>query len=218
MNCGIYLIINTASSKVYVGSARDFQGRWRLHLTELNAGRHANGYLQRAWEKYGACSFVFMVVELCEEVRLLDREDSWIAALNRMERSKGYNLVSAARHRTSDETRQKISQSGKGRIHSPEALAKLSASKMGHEVSEDTRAKLSVAHSGKKRQPLSPEHRAKIAAAMRGRRKSEEARAAMSAARKGKPGSFTGKTHSLESRAKMAENHRTGTASRVSLA
>lgn len=54
----------------------------------------------------------------------------------------------------------------KGWKHSPEAIAKMSASNKGHPVSQETRKKLSVAHSGK---TLSLEHRKKIGLSNKGK-------------------------------------------------
>src|SRR5690606_34420785 len=50
---GIYEIHCTKSGRRYVGSAVNFSARWRLHYTQLCAGKHHSRHLQRAWNKYG---------------------------------------------------------------------------------------------------------------------------------------------------------------------
>lgn len=90
-----------------------------------------------------------------------------------------------------------------GRIQSEEAKIKIgaaSANRIRKPVSEETRKRQSVGGKGLKR---SDETRTKISAAFKGKAKSEEACKNMSIARKGSPGTFTGRTHSQESKEKM---------------
>lgn len=81
---GIYTITHTASGKAYVGSARSIQRRWKRHITDLNCERHHSVKLQRAWAKYGADAFQFLIVEAVEvEDDLVRREQYWIDRLMR---------------------------------------------------------------------------------------------------------------------------------------
>ena len=48
----IYTIVCTANGRLYVGSALSFGVRKRIHLSDLNHGRHHSRHLQRAWDKY----------------------------------------------------------------------------------------------------------------------------------------------------------------------
>ena len=68
----------------------------------------------------------------------------------------------------------------KGRTHSEETKAKMSATQKGRTLSEEHKVKLSASHKGK---TLSEEHKAKIGAAKKGMPHSEETKAKMSAAR-----------------------------------
>lgn len=96
----------------------------------------------------------------------------------------------------SPETRAKISAAKKGKPLSPEHIAKLEGKKHSLEVrskmsevrkgrkqSPEHTAKLTAAKAGKKRGPPSPEHRAKIAAANKGKKHSQEHRAKNAAAK-----------------------------------
>ena len=64
---GIYKIINKINGKYYVGSSvniKDYpNNRWSRHIADLNANRHHNDYLQRAWNKYGQDAFEFIIIE-----------------------------------------------------------------------------------------------------------------------------------------------------------
>ena len=70
-NIGIYQIENTENDKIYVGSAINIQGRWRVHKSDLNRNQHHSSYLQRAWNKYGSNSFKFTVLEAISDKSLL---------------------------------------------------------------------------------------------------------------------------------------------------
>ena len=61
----IYNIINKVNGAVYVGSSarKDPNKRWWRHTKDLRNNVHHNRYLQRAWNKYGAISFEFKIVE-----------------------------------------------------------------------------------------------------------------------------------------------------------
>lgn len=66
---GIYQIRNTINGHVYIGSAVDTEGRFRLHKSSLSKNKHHSIHLQRAWNKYGASNFVF---EILEEINIAE--------------------------------------------------------------------------------------------------------------------------------------------------
>ena len=69
----------------------------------------------------------------------------------------------------SEETRQKISESHKGKKLSDETRQKISEVQKGRSLKEETKRKVSLALKGKPKPPRSKEHIEKIAAAHRGR-------------------------------------------------
>lgn len=75
---GIYAIRNLNNGKFYIGSAVKLSGRFRTHLCDLRKGRHHSQHLQRSWNKHGAESFAFEVLELCPADDLITREQWWI--------------------------------------------------------------------------------------------------------------------------------------------
>lgn len=111
---GIYAVTNTVSGTVYVGQARNIRKRWEVHRCTLENGKHRNGYLQRAWNKYGAEAFRFEVIldlSAVAEIALGQRlNEEEIAALRRFPDT--YNLMEAGLSGTiaSDATRHLLSQ------------------------------------------------------------------------------------------------------------
>lgn len=131
---GVYLIRNTTTRKVYVGSSiYCILNRWVKHKLLLSRGKHHSIHLQRAWYKYGSEAFDFSVIEYCPSADCLSREQYWIDHLKASHWAYGYNGSSVAGNRTglkhSFETRQKISKANKGRIHTKETREKMSASR-----------------------------------------------------------------------------------------
>lgn len=93
---GVYVISNTQTGKVYVGSAVNVVKRFYGHREGLRKGVHANQLLQRAWIKYGEGAFTFQVVERTAARDLIAREQVWLDALRGCEREFGYNLRAQA--------------------------------------------------------------------------------------------------------------------------
>lgn len=139
---GIYAIVHVASGRRYIGSSTDVSQRLRIHRWNLDKGTHENGYLQRAWDKYGAQSFTIALVEevfdvtdlLDVEQRHLDRE------------ACRYNICAIAgkppspRGRPTPVTFIENAKKPKSAQH----RARISAGLKGHVVSNETRARQSA--------------------------------------------------------------------------
>lgn len=112
MTCGIYSITNTKNKKRYVGSAVDFDMRWRKHLSQLRLGNHHSGHLQAAWNKYGENSFKFEIIACCEPDELIELEQFYISAYNAFDGKYGYNISPTAGSqfgiKRSDKTRERM--------------------------------------------------------------------------------------------------------------
>jgi group I intron endonuclease len=166
VSSGVYEIVNTVDGKRYVGSASDIKGRWAVHRHGLSRGKHHSRYLQAAWNKHGGDQFVFRALLFCDKPNLLLYEQAAMDAL-----SPEYNLAKFASSclgvKWSDEAKERIASRPndhfKGRKHSAETLALMSAAQRGN-----------TATKGK---PRNPEAAAKTAAAHRGMKRSEETRA-----------------------------------------
>jgi group I intron endonuclease len=151
---GIYKIVNKVTGKYYVGSSLNTSRRRKDHVRDLTKNKHANDYLQRAWDKYGASAFEFVVVEtfpLATEKQLLLEEQKWlnIAASDPLT----YNLTFVAgspNANMSDYAKKKRSASLKMVIRTPEWKSKIAQSHMGIRPTATTLRKMSLAKRGKK--------------------------------------------------------------------
>ncbi len=142
-------------------------------------------------------------------------------------------LTGIIRHKFTAEHKARLSKSkigntngrgNKGRKHTKEHNAKISASNIGKEIGPETRAKISAANKGKKRSPefcaamsvrqkgikRSPDFCAKVSAGLMGHPTSDETKAKISASLMGKKFSLErrqglmGRKHTPEHRAKIS--------------
>ena len=90
---GIYKIQNNIDQKVYIGSSVNLDYRRTKHFWMLKKGIHDNDYLQNSFNKNGETSFIFEVLENCDEEMLIDRENFYIEKFNSNNSSFGYNLA-----------------------------------------------------------------------------------------------------------------------------
>lgn len=159
---GIYLIINTANGKVYVGQAVNLAKRKRNHFSALKLGKHRNKHLQAAYNQYGGEAFVFEVVQEFTDApdkqdlakSLARLEQHWIDFYQSTNPEYGYNMCPSAGsslgYKHSAETRAKVAAAGRGRVSSPDTRAKISAAHKGKRLSSAHRANLSKSHIGQK--------------------------------------------------------------------
>ena len=200
----IYKITNLLDGKVYVGqTVQKLNERLYQHV---QCKKTAIGC---AINKYGWENFKAEIIEECPREMLNEREKFWIKFYDCMA-PKGYNLTSGgdSDFTVSDETREKLRVAGEVKILSEETRAKIGAAQIGHEVTPETRAKISAA---KKGIPKTEEHKAKLSVANKGKKTPPETRAKLSAIHKAlgtKPpvGSFKGRHHTPESKAKISES------------
>jgi len=154
----IYKIVNKINQKYYVGSSVNPTQRWNNHKRHLCLNKHANDYLQRAWNKYGKDAFDFIIVvsfpSSFSEQQLLSEEQKW---LNKAEFDPlTYNLTFVAgspNSNMSEYSKKKRSESLKRVVRTPEWKAKISRSHMGLHPTPETLQKLRISHLGKKHTP-----------------------------------------------------------------
>lgn len=183
---GIYAIKNTVNNKIYVGQALNIENRWLSHKKDLKANKHRNIHLQRAFNKFNIDIFEFYVLEKVENINLLtEKEQFWINRLKTLNREFGYNMKEAGDGgKLTEEVKEKISNSHKGKILSEETKKKISESKRGSipwnkgkKMDEEYSKILSERFSGQ-----TPWNK--------GRTLSDETKDKISKSRKGKPVSF----------------------------
>lgn len=179
---GIYKIINLINGKIYVGSAVNFKNRFKLHLTRLKNNKHHSPILQNSWNKHGEVNFNFEIIEECDKLKLIEREQYYIDELKPF-----YNICKIAGSSlgrvVSDETKEKLRKASTGRKHSDETKEKLSNSHKGLEHSNETKEKLKNINLGKKQTKETIEKRVSKNI---GRKNSDETKEKMSKAHTGK--------------------------------
>lgn len=146
----IYAILNNINGKRYVGSAKNFYVRKRIHLRQLRKGTHHCLPLQRAWDKYGEDNFSFIVIENVETNEMLLPREQWWFNNTKCE----YNICKIAGSslgvKRSKETREKCRKAHLGEKH-PEWRNQIKSKAQGGEnhwtkkkkFSEESKKKMS---------------------------------------------------------------------------
>ncbi|AHJ86818.1 I-Tevl homing endonuclease [Salmonella phage STP4-a] len=95
MKSGIYQIKNVLNNKIYVGSAKDFDKRWKRHFSDLSNNAHHSIKLQRSYNKHGNVFECSVLEEVpYEKDIIIERENFWIKTLN--SKQNGYNIADAS--------------------------------------------------------------------------------------------------------------------------
>jgi hypothetical protein len=78
--CGIYRI--SCNEHSYIGSSINIYYRLKRHISDLLKNKHANKYMQNAFNKYGKDSFNFEVIEECSKTVLINTEAAYIESMS----------------------------------------------------------------------------------------------------------------------------------------
>ena len=133
---GIYKITNIETGKIYIGSTKCFEIRFREHICNLRNNRHHSRYLQNSYNKHGESAFVFSIIEECPKNMLLERELYYLNTLLKANENDhnfymlGYNVCrvpnSKLGTKMSNAQKRKLSAIKKGKrpehLHTKEAL------------------------------------------------------------------------------------------------
>ena len=174
----------------YVGITKyeDISKRMRMHADRLKSGNTLPLY---RWMRKHKDVEVFIVASGITWEEACEREIGIIKVF----RDLHYNLLNCTSggegiQNISEESRNKLKESARGRKHTEEAKQKMSAAKKGKTtwnkgvpMKQETKEKLSKAKLGKN---LSQEHRDKISKSLKGRRQSDHAKEAIGNAHRGK--------------------------------
>lgn len=137
MSRGIYCIRNTNNNKVYIGSSRNIEGRWRVHRSKLNLNKHHSQHLQLSYNL--GFSFVYEILEIVEDLSQLEiREQYWVDHYQSYKSDFGYNAVRTVSAINPSRMRERWAKSG----------AKEKQSQLMKKVcsSPEHRKKLSIGH------------------------------------------------------------------------
>ena len=112
---GIYMILNKANNKIYIGQSVDVNQRWKQHKADLRHKNHENKHLINSWHKYGEESFEFILLCECEESQLNTMEQYYIFCFDSSNSKIGYNKdYGGSSGRPTQYIKEKISNSLKG--------------------------------------------------------------------------------------------------------
>lgn len=90
MTIGIYKIFNTKNKKVYIGSSKHIEKRWKEHIHRLENNAHHSSKLQKSYDKVQDKSvFKFEIIEELSEDQLKEREQHYIDLFDAF--NAGYN-------------------------------------------------------------------------------------------------------------------------------
>lgn len=93
MKQGVYIIRCMSNNKIYVGSTTVmFIKRFWHHSNQLERNNHKNQHLQNSYNKYGNENFEFDILEICDKLFCLEREQEWINKTNCIDKNIGFNI------------------------------------------------------------------------------------------------------------------------------
>jgi group I intron endonuclease len=182
MKNGVYNIQNIITGDCYIGSCASksgYKARWTNHKNDLRKGKHHSIILQNAWNKYSEENFIFFMLEYCEPVMCIEREQYYMDNLN-----PKYNVAEVAGSnlgvKQSEETKKKLRNRSYDWMRGdnnwnrlPENRKSLRDRILRNPIkqTEDGWKKISEFHKGKSK---TEEHRAKISISNKGKQKSQE--------------------------------------------
>ena len=124
----IYVIKCLINNKIYIGSSVNLRNRINRHYNDLINQKHSSNHLQNAFNLYGNENFIVEVLEFCDRKLLITREQYFLNKLKPWNREIGFNICeiagSPSKKVLSEEHKNKISQSLKGRVVSSETRKK----------------------------------------------------------------------------------------------
>lgn len=209
----IYLIVNRATGKYYVGQHKGHSLRQYLQKKFYDAfkGRGGSSRLYRSMRKHGRVAFSIHALLSDVETRAeLDRaEKEFIAFLKSQDPEYGYNICRGGEgfsgpHRP--ETRAKIAAASEQMWKDPEVRDGIVAQLKGQVRSPETVEKLRLARQARLGVPTSPETVRKLRDSHTGLVRSGSSRKKQARSVTGAANHFHGKKHSEESLAKMRES------------
>lgn len=148
ISCIYRIVSNINPEKIYIGSALDFGGRKRMHLSLLKRDKHHSILLQRHVNKYGVEDFYFEILERVFDIsQLIQREQHYLDTYK-----PTLNILKVAGNTfgrlVSEETRRKISLANKGNKYINSSKFKKGKAMIW---TEEMKQKVSKANTGIKR-------------------------------------------------------------------
>jgi group I intron endonuclease len=176
---GVYKIQSILKpERIYIGSAKNINTRWGIHLSELRRNKHHSIKLQNHFNKYGQADLQFSILLGCDIEDLIKTEQYFIDSykpwfnvcpnagsnigFHHSQKTKDRLRVTSSRKHTI-ESKLKIGKSHTGLKRSLASRLKQGATLKGHKISEETKEKirntlLGVKHTEERKQNISIGH------------------------------------------------------------
>lgn len=95
---GIYQIKNIINNKIYIGSSKDINNRWKSHIGLLNNNKHHSWKLQSDWNVFKEDNFKFEIIEIINNSdSLLEIEQQWLDRIKCYKNDIGYNISNTSK-------------------------------------------------------------------------------------------------------------------------
>ena len=178
----------------YFGQSNDVDKRVNSHTTELNLGRHGNHLLQEAWLLYGPERFEFRVLSVVLPARSMEEKRVVLTKIEQQYIDEHFgqncfNLCPDAATRLgtkrSPDVVEKTASKWRGRKHTDETKAKMSAAHKGIAPAPHVLAAAAAAHA--RGWKWTPEALARRVASQTGMKRRPETGQKISHALKGRP-------------------------------
>ena len=131
---GIYQTRNLITNDAYIGQTIELSTRRYGHFRLLAEGKHHNPILQNSYNKYGKDNFLFEVLLFCD-IDKLDHFEQLLINIHKPRYNIRKDATSNRGHKTTDETKRKISDAQKGRKFSEEHRNNISVARKGKKLS-----------------------------------------------------------------------------------
>ena len=141
---GIYGIWCSVTEKWYIGQSINIVARWHHHRYTLKSNAHKNVLLQRAWNKYGESSFLWVVLVRARGEELNDLECRFTDELQALSPSGFVFVAGGETRRVSAATRLKLSSAHKGKRASAETRLRQSLAHKGIPLSDVTKKRMAI--------------------------------------------------------------------------
>jgi group I intron endonuclease len=135
---GTYMLHNSETDEVYVGSSSDLERRKAAHLSDLRAGRHKNKALQAAYNRNGNFDFVSLGLDSRQEAYAFEQ-----LLITELGDHEGLLNVQRKVVEIGEDQIAKMTASRKGSVITEEHRLKISQTLEGREFSELTRQRIS---------------------------------------------------------------------------
>lgn len=169
---GIYRLQNIFTKRFYIGSSKNVYKRYYRHRQVLREGLKENLRIMEDCNKYGPNSFIFGVIEYCEENKLKEREQYYFELWKPQ-----YNVWKSVYDATGREfTKQQLAdfkkvnrsikdkelfrkklregwKKRKAKFSAEELSKKMADARRGIKHSEQTKVTMSINRRGKKKSP-----------------------------------------------------------------